>query len=144
MEMSHATVRPLVSSLYGSQGFISHNAGDAQTTKTDQFAKEDWVKSLHRTENRYRPIARKHYRLVTRVAGCKLSTFKGTKELLSATYDILIGKLPIRHINPPLNAFHLSRDGCKLKSHDRSPGPQPWQYRTLQDTGQADQGWVSD
>jgi len=127
-----------------SRGFISHNAGGAQTTQTDKFAREDWVKISHPVDNRYRPIPRKHYRLVLKVAGLPLSTFNGTRELLSATYDILIGKLAIRHANPPLNTFHLSRDGCTLDSQDSPPGPQPRKYHTLQSAKPTDQGWVSD
>lgn len=65
--------------------------GHTQTTQTDEFVGEDWVESLHPKETRHRPIPRIHYRLVTDRAGFRLSTFKGTQELLSATYDVFIG-----------------------------------------------------
>ena len=61
-----------------------------QVTQTDKFAKERWVKSLHPTDTRHRFFERVHYRLVTKCAGFKLSTFKGSRELLSATFDVFI------------------------------------------------------
>lgn len=101
------------------------NAGVTQITQTDKFVNERWVKNSHPT-GRHKLTPRKHYRLVTRGAGFRLSTFKGTKELLSATYDVLIGKVSIRHIGPPLSAFNLSRDGRALESGDLAQGPQHW------------------
>jgi len=135
MEMSYVLVGLPLSGLRESQGFISHNPGGVQTTQTDRFAQEHWAKKLYPTDNRHWSIPRRHYRLVTRGAGFGLSTFKGTRELLSATYDIFIGKVSVcHHISPPLSASHLSCDGCALKSQHPPPGPQPWQYHTLQNT----------
>jgi len=76
-----------------SDASISHNAGSVQTTQTNEFTNAKWVKSLHPGNRLHKPISPNHYRLVTKGAGFSLSTFKGMRELLSATLDILIGNV---------------------------------------------------
>ncbi|KAF9642368.1 hypothetical protein BDM02DRAFT_3072078, partial [Thelephora ganbajun] len=62
--------------------------GSPQTTHIDRFVDDPWVKSLYPQEGCLRKIVpRVHYRLVTDIAGYPLSTFKGTRELLGATFD---------------------------------------------------------
>ena len=75
-------------------------------TQTDKYAKECWVKSLHPTGIRHRFFERVHYRLVTKCAGFGLSTFKGTRELLSATFDVFTGRFH-HPISPLLSSFAL-------------------------------------
>jgi hypothetical protein len=116
MDVSHTRVRPLVSGSCKSRGFISHIAGDVQTTQTDKFANEPWVKSLRQTDKRYMSLPRSHYRLVTEVAGFALSTLTGTDELLSATFDVLIGMVPIVYVGPPLSTSYPSHVGRIFKS----------------------------
>ena len=70
---------------------ILQNEGTKQTTQTNMFVEEDWVESLRQMDPRHRFTARIHYRLVTKRAGFRLSDLKGTKELLSATFDVFIG-----------------------------------------------------
>ena len=118
--------------------------GGIHTTRTNELSEEKWVKSSYPEDNHHRPIARKHYRLVTTGAGFRLSTFKGTRELLSATFDALIGKVSTHCLSPLLSALHLSYDGCALESPDSAPGSQLWQHYTLQNARPTDQDWISD
>ena len=124
-------VRALASCLHRFQGFTLCNTGGIQTTRTNELSEEKWVKSSYPEDSHHRPIGRKHYRLVTTGAGFRLSTFKGTRELLSATFDALIGKASIHRLSPLLSALHLSYDGCTLKGPDSAPGSQLWQHYTL-------------
>jgi len=97
----------LITVKLGAQGLTLRDEGHTQTTRTNEFAGKDWVKSLHPTKQEYRPIPRIHYRLVTKCAGFRLSTFKGTRELLSATYDASIGTGIDHHVKPSLNTSTL-------------------------------------
>ena len=90
-------VRPFTSGLCESRGFISRNADGVQTTQTDKFANEPWVRSLHPMDKHHKSIPCNHYRLVTSGAGFRLSTFRGTQELLSAAFDVFTGNAPVRH-----------------------------------------------
>ena len=83
--------------------------GNLQTTRTDEFVEEAWVESRHPTDKRHRPIKRVHYRLVTKNAGFRLSTFKGTRGLLEATFDAFTGMIPVHHVDPLLNTTTLQR-----------------------------------
>ena len=130
--------------LCGSGVFTSHVTGDVQTTQTDKFANEPWVKSLRQTDKRCMSLPRSHYRLVTEVAGFALSTLTGTDELLSATFDVFIGMVPIVYIGPPLSISYPSHVGRIFKSQCFSPRPQYRQHHTLQDTRQGNQGRISD
>ena len=64
-----------------------------QTTHTDRFADEPWVKSQHDNQPQLQKVTpRIHYRLVTNNAGYPLSSFKGSRELLCVTYDAFTGR----------------------------------------------------
>jgi len=67
--------------------------GIRETTRTGSFANKPWVKSLHpQTTHLRRVVPRVHYRLVVNTAGYPLSTFKGSQELLNATFDGFTGR----------------------------------------------------
>jgi hypothetical protein len=56
------------------------------------------VKSLHPRDSRlWKVVSRVHYRLVTNRAGYPLSRFKGSRELLKATFDGFTGKEFLHH-----------------------------------------------
>ena len=105
MEMFYMTVSPShpVSVRLEVRGLTPRDEGHIQTTRTNEFVGEDWVKSMHPTDERYGSIPRVHYRLVTKRAGFRLSNFRGTRELLSATFDVFIGTEVVRHTGAPLN-----------------------------------------
>ena len=102
-----------------------------QTTQTDVFARESWAKSVRSGDNRHKIVSRIHYQLVTNIAGFRLSTFKGSKELLSATFDVFTGKLTIYSISQLLNMSHPSCDGRALESKHHPPGHRDRQHHTL-------------
>ncbi|KAF9642552.1 hypothetical protein BDM02DRAFT_3133010, partial [Thelephora ganbajun] len=78
--------------------------GSPQTTHIDRFVDDPWVKSLYPQESRLRKIVpRVHYRLVTDIAGYPLSTFKGTRELLGATFDAFNGR---KALSPLADTVH--------------------------------------
>ena len=64
------------------------------------------MEGQHPTDPQHGFISRLHHRLVTKGAGFRLSTFKGTRELLSATFDVFTGMVFIHQDNPSLNTPH--------------------------------------
>ena len=66
-----------------------HADREFQVTQTDEFCADPWVCKVGGQKPRLNK--RVHYRLALHTVGYGLKDFKGTAELLQATYDVLQG-----------------------------------------------------
>ena len=92
---------------------------------TDTYIEEPWVCG-YRALHKRKIIKRIHYRLVLDIAGYPLLRLKGTRELLSATYDAFIGmRWSSFSGSSPLTASTALRDAsekCRRVHRDVTPG----------------------
>ena len=63
---------------------------ELQITGTDEFTSTEWVRRVNGEAIRLTPLT--HHRLVLKTVGYGLQRFRGTEELLHATYDAFAGE----------------------------------------------------